>query len=245
MRVLGKSPWITIWLLVLATFSAFVPPLALLGAGVLGIWMVIGRENFWLRIMITSVYFLPSLQHRFEGPVLQLIVLLASVLLSYLANMLLKSLCKIPVPSAQFGLWEIGGWILVLSLVFTYFRLADIQMKHIDRVEAVLNVICAVCIAFNIVLTCCPFFVPKSLRFDKLWITAFGSQLLVMPLLEALACLSFVALIGRNVTASQISALFLGLFILHPLGLFFVMFVAWPMDADGYFRSDDPKKELT
>lgn len=246
MRVFGKSLVTMVWLSVMATLSSFVPPLALLGFGVLGIWLVIGRENFWLRIVLTAIYFLPSLQYRYEVPLIQLVVLIFSILMSYLMHIILRWFGKAPVRRTQFGLWQLGVWVLALSLMFTALRFIDIPFelkRTVDVIEMTIVLMVIACVTLNVVLVCCPFFVPKPKRTTRLWIIAFVSPLLILPFLEALTCGVIVA-IEPAIPVSEAVEVVGFILIMHPIGFLFIMLLAWPMDADGYFQNDSSTKEL-
>ncbi|PQO37098.1 hypothetical protein C5Y96_08035 [Blastopirellula marina] len=247
MRVWGKSLRILLWLTLVAVGSSFVAPFAVLGAGVLGVWLVIGRENLWLRIIVIVAYLLPTLLFSEEYTPFSFMILLvlgSSILIGYLANMILKLLCNVPIPSMQFGLWEVGGWMLALSLVFTYCRLANIPPDYLNRFGIFVIVTSSACIALNVVLACCPFFIPKPLRFDELWNVAIVSQFLLMPLVEWTVC-CVIGVLLMNKDSSTMGTIFFFLYIMHVIGIIFVMLVAYPMDKDGYFRDEATEKELT
>ena len=243
MRVLGKSPLILTWLLLLVFASWFWYPLAVLVAAVLGIWMVIGRDEFWLRVLFAVVYFLPCLQRPYEMA-FELFVLMSSVLISFLATMILKKLNGASIRGAQFGLWEVGGWMLTLGFIFTFFRFADLDQDHIDIQEVIVSGVIAIWFAINVVLACLPFLVPEQERSSKLWLVAVLSTLLVMPLIEISLINLFLSLINELTFGNMIWTALASVFF-RTFGLFYVYFLTWPMDVDGYFRSDDPKKELT
>ena len=208
-------------------FNAFVPIFSPLLAGMLGLWLVLGRPGVWVRIGIVAVgvFVLGLGSARFI--LFLLLIVLATGGMTYGMSQLMAVVSRSPYRGTQFSLWEVAGMMLAMSVVCGAIRLIFMQesMFYFDVEQFVTLTAQAIAVSANMVLGSLCIFVPEQYRTRRRFQLSAAAVLVVMPGLEIIAAVatgwgwSMVVLIPLMHLGAA-STLWLMLFPLELAGLF-------------------------
>ncbi|PQO46174.1 hypothetical protein [Blastopirellula marina] len=208
-------------------FNAFVPIFSPLLAGMLGLWLVLGRPGVWVRIGIVAagVFVLGLGSARFI--LFLLLIVLSTAAMTYGMSQLMAVVSRTAYRGTQFSLWEVAGMMLAMGLVCGAIRLIFQQesMLFFDEVQFVTLTAQAFAMSANMVLGSLCIFVPEQHRSRRLFQLSAAAVLVVMPGLEIIVAVangwgwSMVVLIPLMHLGGA-STLWLMLFPLELAGLF-------------------------
>ncbi|PQO36674.1 hypothetical protein [Blastopirellula marina] len=234
----GKGSFIatSIWLGCWNVGGWVFPPWTAMPSGVLGLWLVIGSGNFWWRTLVTAAAILPTVYRQPFSAGYALIVLVSTLLFSYIALGLIPVFLRIPTRSVRFTLWDLGGGILGCSFLLAFLRVLVANDEISRQPFAVfLASLSAVYFGFCVVAACFPVLILPSQRHDKLLLYSGVLLFIVLPLLVSLPFLLF--------TNEPPMGIALGACLPHWMGACFLWLLVFPMDSAGFFSRSEPDEE--
>lgn len=173
-------------------FNAFVPIFSPLLAGMLGLWLMLGRPGVWVRIGIVAagVFVLGLGSARFI--LFLLLIVLATGAMTYGMSQLMAVVSRAPYRGTQFSLWEVAGMMLAMALVCGAIRLIFQQesMLFFDADQFLTLTAQAIAVSANMVLGSLYIFVPEPYRTRRLFQLSAAAVLVVMPGLEIIAAVA-------------------------------------------------------
>lgn len=206
-------------------------------SGVLGLWLVIGSGNYWWRTLVTTAALLPVVYFDPFAAVYALIVLVGTVLISYIALGLIPVVLRIPTRSVRFTLWDLGSGILGCGILLAFLRdiIAKDEIYRVPPFAVFLASLSAVYVGLCVVVACFPVLVLPSQRHYKFLLYSGCLLFVVLPLMILLPFLLFT-----NVSPIWIT---LGVCLPHWLGTCFLWLLVFPMDSAGFFSRSGPDEE--